>query len=199
MFRAIIEKIDTNKTPYEVLYKAYNGMNAGLLPNGIDLRNEPILGQAVLFSAVGEKSTPQKGDIAWIEKTKEGHYIAFCTDWIDSPNTTTNEKAVGNFKANNFIRMNDSQILIQEDGTEEVYVSTKNIDLNCSEEFIVNADNKASINSSSSLELFSNNVKIGDATAVNAVAYVGCLVDLNPVSPTYGQIIQGSSKAKVSI
>ena len=212
MERVKIEKIKGTTNPYEVIYRRYDTDIPIKLPTGQVIQNDPLKALVYLYNDVGIATHPQKGDQVYIMPINATEYLGFCVDWASKPSRAINEICLGNFKTSNFIRLNTDTILIQEEGTKNLYMDIESITLKSTVKHLVetalleiassttvkieSTGGKTSLESSTNIDLIASAiVNLGGLGGVG-IARIGDTVDLNPVSPTYTEIITGSSKVK---
>lgn len=190
MYRLKIKTVKGNSNPYEIIYRRYDTDRPIRLPTGQVIQNDVLKGLTYLYNDIGIATHPQEGDEVLVMPINTTEYIGFCVDWQSKPARAINELCLGNFKTNNFIRIDDTSIKAEESGT-------KNITLKCSSEMTLESTgDKTSVKASTDINLIAgSDVNLGGTGGVG-VARIGDTVDLNPISPTYGQIITGSSNVK---
>lgn len=139
-FRVIkIKGTERKEKPYNIVYYSNDVPiieEFGLFPK------KAVKTDTYIINPVGFTSTPDVDDEAYTFKGTFGEKCCIATDLLYKPNTEPNEVCVGNFKTKNYIRINDNQIKIEENGTEEIYTRSTN---------------KTSINSNNIVELLSDN------------------------------------------
>lgn len=100
---------------------------------GTSMPNIPELGfeaqeylnsDVMILNPVGFTSCPDEDDLAYTFETDDGDKFCITSDYLEKPHTEPNEVCVGNFKTNNYVRINDNQIKIENNGTEEIYTKT---------------------------------------------------------------------------
>lgn len=203
MYRVKIEKIKGTTNPYEVIYRRYDTDIPITLPTGQVIQNDPLKALVYLYNDVGTASHPQKGDQAYIMPINATEYLGFCVDWASKPSRVINEYCVGNFKTNNFIRFNDNSILAEEIGTENItfkstvkhLVETALLEIASSTTVkIESTGGKTSLESSTNIDLIASSIVNLGGLGGKGVARIGDKVDFDSLSPTYKEIIEGSSK-----
>lgn len=173
MYKATIYKVHNDKTPMTVDILKYNMKQSIQLSNGLSINkmSEPLITDILIFIPAGASYVPAENDK--VEVIIDDNNFSFCLpiDINIKPLTTAYNPIIGNFKTNNTLQFIDNN-------------------LNIKQEEALNIVNKQT-------NVQSENILLGN-NAVKQVAYVGCMVDMNPNSATYGQIITGSSKVMVA-
>ncbi len=134
-----IQDTERNQRPYNIKYIGYSSPEI----KEFELKSQNFIKSDIyIINPVGFTSTPDTNDIAYVFLENSGEKFCIATDNYYKPDTNPNEVAIGNFKTNNYIRINDNEIKIEENGTEQIYIK---------------ANNKTSINSQNTIELISEN------------------------------------------
>jgi len=213
MYRVKIKEVKGTSNPYEIIYRRYDTDKPIRLPTGQVIQNDVLKGLTYLYNDIGIATHPQEGDEVLVMPINATEYIGFCVDWQSKPSRAINELCLGNFKTSNFLRINNNSIKAEESGTNYItFISLiKHLVQSALVEIISSGTakleslgdltlestgGKTSVKASSDIDLItSSNVNLGNTGGVG-VARIGDTVDLVPASPTYGQIITGSSNVK---
>ena len=129
-----IKGTQREQIPYNIKYMLYP------TPDVQDfnfVKQDNMLSDVYIINPVGFTSTPDENDNAYIFQGSFGDKCCICVDTFYKPDTVPNEVCVGNFKTENYIRINDNQIKIENAGTQE----------------IISNSNKTSINANSIIDL----------------------------------------------
>lgn len=138
----IVKVKDTirEQRPYNIRYTGFKAPDIPFLGLKSDV---PILDDVYIINPVGFTSTPDTNDDAYIFQGMMGEKCCIATDIYSKPETKPNEVCIGNFKTFNYVRINDNQIKIEEDGTDEIYTkTTKKTSINSNDIIELRAEKK---------------------------------------------------------
>jgi len=174
IYRATIYSIESDTQPYAVYIKRLGLTKPLVLDTGHTINSDPIKKSIFLMDPTGRASKPAAGDEVLCFEIDSTETWGFCIERKGQPERITNEICEGNFKTNNFVRINDSEILIEEDGTKRVFIDTESIEFTSSVKHIVQTEllqlistttaeisaDETTINGDTSLDLTSDEVGI---------------------------------------
>ena len=179
-FRKIkIKDTVRNQRPYTI---KYNGYKAPDIPEFGFKSDDPILNDVYIINPVGFTSTPDTNDDAYTFEGTLGEKCCFTTDLFYKPDTKPNEVCVGNFKTDNFIRINDNQIKVEENGTEVIYTRTTN-------KTSINSDNIIELTSGKKIIINAPEIEINGDMTINGNLTVNGMITTPQGMKVNGKII----------
>lgn len=196
-----IYKVNETDNPITIDYLRYDTEQTIELANGRQIVDYAIKNVKLIFP-FGFKCKPKVGSKALIFITDEDISYALPLDIFSETDLVDINPQIGNFISKNVLKFTDNEIIVDKEGTLKVYINTdmidlnaKNINLKATEDVKIECAN-ADVKATTEIKLDTvGNISLG-AAADKPVALVGSLVDMVPASPTYGQVLSGSSKIK---
>lgn len=133
-----IVKINYDTIPLTIDYSKYNTSQTIKLPNGIELKGDPIIEKIPVIAPMGFIVRPKIGGKVRIITDEDGNSYAMLVDLINiiPPNQEDGDCIVGNFLKGTYCKFNE-----------------KSIEINSNEELTINSTNTININTQT------NNIK----------------------------------------
>lgn len=204
MFQAIISNVNISSLPYRIDVKRNGNKKEIILSNGVVLHNDEPMKDFVLLSPLGINTLPKVGTKAECFVDDNGLKFAFALDTFSKPEELLpSNPQIGNYDTKNILKFTNNEIIIDNEGTLEVFINTNIINLTAKESMTLNTPD-LTLEGTTKTTLESPVVEVNASTsislgtgAIKPVAYLGSAVDMVIGSPTYGTVISGSTKVTV--